>query len=163
METDSYSFYNLDLGFARLQNIQWEQLGQGEQDETLTELMSQFVSRVRQWVKFLHSDQQHIFGNLATQIRPDMELPSSIMQWLEKLGNSGRIQPWRGRTYVIQGIYNYLCWCFLREINAVPQSNLPHPYEPFISFLERGGGIYVEHHYFMDIYANFVYFHLRIS
>jgi hypothetical protein len=162
MDTDSYSFYNLDLAFARLQTIEWEQLGQGERDETLTELMSQFLLRVRQWVKFLQSDQKHIFGNLATQICPDIELPSFILQWLEELGNSDRIRPWRGRTYVIIGLHNYLCWCRLRELNAIPQNNLPHPYEPFISFLERGGGVYVEHNYFMDIYPNFVYFNLRI-
>lgn len=154
---------DLELGFTRLQAIAWKQLGQGEKDETLTELMSQFISRVRQWVKFLQSDQKHIFGNLATDIRPDLELPSSIMQWLEELRNSDRIRPWRGRTYVIQGIHNSLCWCRLRELNAIPESNLPHPYEPLINFLERGGGIYVEHHYFMDIYPNFVHFHLRIS
>lgn len=85
-----------------------------------------------------YSEQRHIFSNLATQICPALELPSSIWYRLDELGNSDRIRPWRGITYVSQGINNYLCWCFLREINAVPQSNLPHPYEPFISFLEYG-------------------------
>ncbi|MBD2167728.1 hypothetical protein H6G04_25395 [Calothrix membranacea FACHB-236] len=154
---------DLNNAFARLQAIQWDRLGMGEKDEALTELMVEFLSRVRQWAKFLQSEQRHIFQNLAIQIRPDIELPCFIMQWLQELKNSNRIRPWRGRSYVIQGLYNYLCWCRLKEMDAVPKNELPDPYEPLIKFLELGGGIYVEHSYFMDIYPNYVHFFLAID
>ncbi len=74
----------------------------GEKNETLTELMLEFLWRVRQWAKFLQSEQKHIFENLAVQIRPDIELPSPLLQWLEELHNSNRIQPCRGKTVVPQ-------------------------------------------------------------
>ncbi|WP_298920664.1 hypothetical protein [uncultured Nostoc sp.] len=163
MNTNSSSYDDLNIAFARLQAIQWDTLGMGEKDEALTELMLEFLSRVRQWAKFLHSEQKHIFENLALQIRPDMQLPSPLMQWLEELCNSERIPLVRGRSYVALGVINYLFWCRLREFDAVPANGLPDPYEPFITFLECGGGIYVEHHYFMDIYPNYVDFILTVG
>lgn len=163
MHNSCSSYEDLNIAFARLQIIQWDRLGMEEKNETLTELMLEFLSRVRQWAKFLHSEQKHIFENLAVQIRPDIELPSPLLQWLEELDNSNRIQPMRGKSYVVLGVYNYLSWCRLRELDAVPRNGLPDPYEPFITFLELGGGIYVEHHYFMDIYPNYVYFSLAID
>ncbi|MBN3869812.1 hypothetical protein [Nostoc sp. JL33] len=42
-------------------------------------------------------------------------------------------------------------------------NGLPDPYEPFITFLECRGGIYVEHHYFMDIYPNYDQFILTVG
>ncbi|MEH2322768.1 MAG: hypothetical protein V7K32_04060 [Nostoc sp.] len=164
MNTNSSSSDDLNVAFARLQAIQWDTLGMGEKDERLTELMLEFLSRVRQWAKFLQSEQKHIFQNLALQIRPDIELPSPLMQWLDELYNSNRIPTRRGSVYVVQGIIcNYLFWCRLREFDAVPANGLPDPYEPFITFLECGGGIYVEHHQFMDIYPNYVYFNLTVG
>ncbi|MEH2014664.1 hypothetical protein [Nostoc sp.] len=65
MNTSSSSYDDLNIAFARLQAIQWDTLGMGEKDETLTELMLEFLSRVRQWTKFLQSEQKHIFENLA--------------------------------------------------------------------------------------------------
>ncbi|MBN3887500.1 MAG: hypothetical protein HWQ44_32450 [Nostoc sp. JL34] len=91
MNTNSSSSDDLNIAFTRLQAIEWDPLGMGEKDERLTELMLEFLSRVRQWAKFLQSEQKHIFENLALQIRPDIELPSSLMQWLEELYNSDRI------------------------------------------------------------------------
>lgn len=163
MPTNSNSYEDLNIAFARIQMIQWDSLGMGEKNEALTELMLEFLSRVRQWAKFLQSEQKHIFENLAIQIRPDIELPSPLRQWLEELHNSDRIHPPRGKTYVVQGVYNYLSWCRLRELDAVPRNGFPNPYEPFITFLELGGGIYVEHHYFMDIYPNYVHFNLAVN
>lgn len=163
MNTNSNSYDDLNIAFARLQAIQWDTLGMGEKDERLTELMLEFLSRVRQWVKFLHSEQKDIFQNLALQIRPDIELPSPLMQWLEELYNSDRIPTRRGSVHVVQGVCNYLFWCRLREFGAVPANGLPDPYEPFINFLECGGGIYVEHGQIMDIYPNYVYFNLTVG
>ncbi|MEH2237409.1 hypothetical protein [Nostoc sp.] len=161
MNTNSSSYDDLNVAFARLQAIQWDTLGMGEKDERLIELMLEFLSRVRQWAKFLQSGQKHIFENLAVQIRPDIELPSPLMQWLDELYNSKPYQ--RGRTYLVQGVGNYLFWCRLRELDAVPANGLPDPYEPFITFLECGGGIYVEHHSFMDIYPNYDHFILTVG
>ncbi|MHC5599538.1 MAG: hypothetical protein ACYTXC_26990 [Nostoc sp.] len=53
MNTNSSSSDDLNIAFARLQAIQWHTLGMGEKDEKLTELMLEFLSRVRQWAKFL--------------------------------------------------------------------------------------------------------------
>jgi len=92
MHNSSSSYEDLNIAFARLQIIQWDRLGMGEKNETLTELMLEFLSRVRQWAKFLHSEQKHIFENLAVQICPEIELPSPLLQWLEELDNSNRIQ-----------------------------------------------------------------------
>ncbi|MFN6529250.1 hypothetical protein [Nostoc sp. ChiSLP03a] len=161
MNPNSSSYDDLNVAFARLQAIEWDTLGMGEKDERLTELMLEFLSRVRQWVKFLQSEQKHIFENLAVQIRPDIELPSNLMQWLDELYNREPYQ--RGRTYLVQGVSNYLFWCRLREFDAVPANGLPDPYEPFITFLECGGGIYVEHHLFMDIYPNYDHFILTVG
>lgn len=163
MNTNSSSSDDLNIAFARLQAIQWDRLGMGEKDERLTELMLEFLSRVRQWAKFLQSEQKHIFENLAVQIRPDIELASPLMQWLEELYNSDRIPTRRGSVYVVLGVRNYLFWCRLREFDAVPANGLPDPYEPFINFLECGGGIYVEHHKFMDIYPNYDHFILTVG
>lgn len=163
MNTNSSSSDDLNVAFARLQAIQWDTLGMGEKDEKLTELMLEFLSRVRQWAKFLQSEQKDIFQNLALQIRPDIELPSPLMQWLDELYNSDRIPTRRGSVHVVQGVCNYLFWCRLREFGAVPANGLPAPYEPFINFLECGGGIYVEHGQFMDIYPNYVYFNLTVG
>ncbi|BAY98373.1 hypothetical protein NIES37_23230 [Tolypothrix tenuis PCC 7101] len=163
MPSNSLISEDLNSGFARLQAIQWDRLGMGEKDERLTELMVEFLSRIREWAKFLQSEQRHIFQNLAIQIRPNIELPCFMVEWLEELKDSNRIQPWRGRSYVIQGLYNYLSWCYLKEIDAVPNNSLSDPYEPLIKFLELGGGIYVEHGYFMDIYPNYVHFFLAVD
>ncbi|MCF2148898.1 hypothetical protein IQ276_021210 [Desmonostoc muscorum LEGE 12446] len=163
MNTNSNSSDDLNIALARLQAIQWDTLGMGEKDETLTELMLEFLSRVRQWAKFLQSGQKHIFENLALQIRPDIELPSPLTQWVDELYNSNRIPFVRGKIYVVLGVSNYLFWCRLREFDAVPANGIPDPYEPFITFLECGGGIYVEHHYYMDIYPNYVHFNLTVG
>ncbi|MEH1841259.1 MAG: hypothetical protein V7L20_21505 [Nostoc sp.] len=56
MNTISSSSDDLNTAFARLQAILWDTLGMGEKDERPTELMLEFLSRVRQWAKFLQSE-----------------------------------------------------------------------------------------------------------
>lgn len=154
---------DVNAAFARLQAIRWEELGEGPPNDVLTELMHEFLTRVRQWAAYLKSEQKHAFENIALQIDPSLDLPAHMEEWLDELKESGRINPWRGRSYVIYGLHAFLCWCKLREQGNVPLADLPEPYEPLIQFFEEGGAIYVEHHYFMDVYPNFSSFILTMG
>jgi hypothetical protein len=142
----------LAAAFARVQAIPWETLGDGPDDPRIVDLMSEFIAGVCAWAAYLQTGQSHVFDNLAAYVNPDGELPDEMDKWLEALYESGRIPIGRGRHYVIFGLRGYLCWSALREANELPEAPLPDPYEPLIQFLERGGGLYVEHHYMMTVY-----------
>ncbi|ALG14338.1 hypothetical protein [Kibdelosporangium phytohabitans] len=133
---------------SRLLAADWENQDLGlDHIRSRTKLMVEFLRRIALWSDAYDvPPQRHWpFIDLGTYVAPDLRAAPDVLDRLTE------VETYLGRYEARRAAEAALHWDVVKGAADLP--DLPDPYEPYLLFLERGGGFYIDKGLFIDFYA----------